>query len=65
MGRQRLQQVRPPLGQGAEAEHLLLLLALELLVVEMGGSALVRGEVSGHGGETLDAASPFLLPRTS
>ena len=43
----RIQKVRPrfpPLQ-----EHLLLLLALELLVIELGGAALVRGELSGHG----------------
>jgi hypothetical protein len=30
-------------------QPLLLLLALELLVVELGGAALVRWELSGHG----------------
>jgi len=30
-------------------QQLLLLLALELLVIELGSAALVRGQVSGHG----------------
>jgi hypothetical protein len=47
MGRQRLQQVRAVLAQPAE-KPLLLLLALELLVVEMGRAALVRRKVVGH-----------------
>ena len=43
----RIEQIRPRLP--ALHQHLLLLLALELLVVEMGGAALVRRELYGHG----------------
>jgi hypothetical protein len=43
----RIQKVRP-LFSGAQAKHLLLLLALELLVVEVAGAALVGGELAGH-----------------
>jgi len=46
MGR-TAEQIRPRFA--SLQEHLLLLLALELLVVELGCAALVRGELSGHG----------------
>jgi hypothetical protein len=58
MGRQRLEQVRPRLARSAQ-KHLLLLLALELLVVEMGGAALVRGEIAGHGSKNARTGPPF------
>jgi hypothetical protein len=45
MGRQS-KQIRPLVPR--LHQHLLLLLALELLVIELGGAALVGGELSGH-----------------
>jgi len=46
MGRQ-IEEIRPRLPP--PQEQLLLLLALELLVVELGSAALVRWKLSGHG----------------
>jgi hypothetical protein len=43
-----LEEVGPGVRTAAQSKPLLLLLALELLVVEVGGAALVRGELSGH-----------------
>jgi hypothetical protein len=43
----RIQQIGPRFL--APHQQLLLLQALELLVVELRGAALVRGEISGHG----------------
>jgi hypothetical protein len=59
----RIQQIRPRFAPAGE-QHLLLLQALELLVVETGGSALVGWKVSGHCVSTRLAAAPF-LSRTS
>jgi hypothetical protein len=50
MGRQ-VEEIGPALAPTAH-QHLLLLLALELLVVEMGSAALVRWEIAGHDGKT-------------
>jgi hypothetical protein len=44
----RIEQVGPPFV-GPPQKHLLLLLALELLIVKVGGAALVGGELAGHG----------------
>ncbi|HEU0100626.1 MAG TPA: hypothetical protein VFQ67_17840 [Allosphingosinicella sp.] len=43
----RTQQIHPRLP--ATHQQLFLLLALELLVVELGSAALVRWEIAGHG----------------
>jgi hypothetical protein len=53
----RIQQVGASLA--APHQHLLLLLALELLVVELRGAALVRWEIGGHDGKTPGPRPPF------
>ncbi len=46
----RVQKIRAPFP--APHQHLLLLQALELFVVELRSAALVRGEIAGHSGTT-------------
>ena len=59
----RIQEIHPRFL--APHQDLLLLLALQLLVVELGGSALVGGKVSGHARMNARPPPPFLSPPTS